>query len=84
MDTRKFATGLYLKAADVQDGMIKQIINVSESDGKFGPKLDIWFLDGNRLSLSGTNVGELHRAYGTELGFLVGQKRPAYRQGLRQ
>ena len=66
MDTRKFATGLYLKAADVQDGMIKQNINVSESDGKFGPKLNIWFLDGNRLSLSGTNVRELHRAYGTD------------------
>ena len=40
MDTRKFATGLYLKAADVQDGIIKQNINVSESDGKFGPKLN--------------------------------------------
>jgi hypothetical protein len=45
--------------------VIKWIINVEDTEGKFGPKLDAWFEDGSRLSLSGKNVGELMRMYGT-------------------
>jgi hypothetical protein len=68
VDVRKYASGAYLKPADLDgDGPVeKRIINVAETEGKFGPKLDLWFDDGARLSLSGKNVGELMRAYGTD------------------
>src|SRR5271167_4928285 len=68
MDTRKYAAGQYLKPADVEaEGtMCKRIVNVAEVDGKFGPKLDVWFDDSTRISLSGKTLGELHRAYGTD------------------
>ena len=49
----------------MEASVIKRIINVEETEGKFGPKLDAWFEDGSRLSLSGKNVGELMRMYGT-------------------
>ena len=65
VDLRKYAAGAYLKPADVEASVIKRIINVEETEGKFGPKLDAWFEDGSRLSLSGKNVGELMRMYGT-------------------
>ena len=65
VDVRKYAAGAYLKPADVEASVIKRIINVKETEGKFGPKLDAWFEDGSRLSLSGENVGELMRMYGT-------------------
>ena len=56
--------GAYLKAADIDGAVIKRIINVTENtEGKYGPKLDVWFEDGFRLSLSATNVRELQRAY---------------------
>jgi hypothetical protein len=66
VDVRKYAAGAYLKPADVEGTLIKRIINVEETEGKFGAKLDAWFEDGSRLSLSGKNVGELMRAYGTD------------------
>jgi hypothetical protein len=69
VDVRKYAAGAYLKAADVEEAggtMTRQIINAEETEGKFGPKLDLWFLDGTKLSLSGKNVGELMRVYGTD------------------
>ena len=73
MDTRKYLiAGSYLKAADVVDGTIKQIINVQEND-RYG-KLDLWFLDGSRLGLSNQkNLGELHRAYGTDSDSWLGK-----------
>jgi hypothetical protein len=69
VDVRKYAAGAYLKPADVEEAggsMTRQIINAEETEGKFGPKLDLWFLDGTKLSLSGKNVGELMRVYGTD------------------
>ena len=69
VDVRKYAAGTYLKPADVEEAggtMTKQIINAEESEGKFGAKLDLWFLDGSKISLSGKNVGELMRVYGTD------------------
>ena len=69
VDARKYAAGAYLKPADVEEAggaMTRQIINAEETEGKFGPKLDLWFLDGTKLSLSGKNVGELMRVYGTD------------------
>jgi hypothetical protein len=66
VDVRKYAAGAYLKPDNVNGTVTKRIINVAETEGKFGPKLDAWFEDGSRLSLSGTNVGELMRVYGTE------------------
>ena len=66
VDVRKYAAGAYLKPADVEGAVTKRIINVEETEGKFGPKLDAWFEDGSRLSLSGKNVGELMRTYGTD------------------
>jgi hypothetical protein len=66
VDVRKYAAGAYLKPTDIEGAVIKRIINVEETDGKFGPKLDAWFEDGSRLSLSGKNVGELMRVYGTD------------------
>jgi hypothetical protein len=66
VDVRKYAAGMYLKPADLEGRVIKRIINVTETEGKYGPKLDLWFEDGSRLSLSGKNVGELMRVYGTD------------------
>lgn len=60
VDARKFSSGKYLKAAD--DGaVIKRIINAAQND-RYG-RLDVWFEDGTRLSLSGRNNDELIRAY---------------------
>lgn len=66
VDARKFATGQYIRAADISGTVVKRIVNVAESDGKFGPKLDVWFEDSARMSLSGRNTGELMRCYGVE------------------
>ena len=78
VDVRKYAAGGYCRSPPTwkKGTVIKRIINVEETDGKFGPKLDAWFEDGkkSRLSLSGKNVGELMRVYGTRTSEFIVDK----------
>src|SRR5262245_5182397 len=62
MDMSKYASAAFIKPVDLEGGpQIKKISAIEE--GKFG-KPNLIFDDGTLLSLNGTNVNTLMRAFG--------------------
>ena len=64
MQMRKYASSRFIKLEDLNDGPLQKTIKDVE-EGKFDKPILI-FDDGTRLSLNGTNVSTLIRAFGTD------------------
>jgi hypothetical protein len=81
MDMSKYAGSSFIKVDDLVGGPVQKVI-ASIEEGRY-EKPVVTFEDGSKLSLNGTNVGTLIRAFGKNAEDWIGQRIEIYAGTLR-
>ena len=81
MDMSRYASSSFIKVDDLADGSERKVI-AEIGEGRF-EKPVATFDDGSKLSLNGTNVGTLIRAFGKNDQDWIGQRVELYAGTLR-